>query len=849
VLALFHYRTRLSLTATRHPLLLALAAFALGALAHAPALGQGGAAPRTPIPPGQYVISGINVEGAQFTDANTVLLLSGLNVGDQLTIPGDNITEAMRKLWRQNLFEDISIEAENIAGNKLFLLIKVAERPRISRYTFTGITKNQADDLREVVNIVRGQRFTEAKERRVIQIVKNFYAEKGFLNCAVAIETRPDENTPNGIVVVIKVDKGSRVRVRDIQFNGLTELDERQLLRRMKNTKEQRWWRVWKRSKYIPALFDKDRAAIEEFLAERGYRDARIHRDTVTAAGNRHVNIRVDLTEGRKYYFRSIAFVGNFTHSAGRLDSMMGIHPGDVYNTALLESRLQMDAAGTDISSLYLDDGYLFFRAEPVEVGVNGDSVDVEIRIYEGPRARYRNIVIEGNDKTSDHVILRSVRTLPGNYFSRAEIIRSQREIINLGYFNQERMNIVPMPNPEDGTVDIKYVVEEKPSDQLFFQGGWGGRIRDAQGNLINNGLVATVGLQFNNFSTRKFLNRRAWRPLPSGDGQQLGLRVQMNGRNFQNYSINFVEPWLGGRKPNSLGVTTYYSLQNYIYTKSRISIIGSSLDFGTRLKWPDDYFRFMASVGYRYYDLKNAQNLFPNYRSATGSINIISLRLGLERNSINAPIYATSGSIVSLSVEATPPYSVFRSNVNFSELSDRNRYRFLEFHKWKFQAQTFMRLFANTVLVPRVMFGYLGGYSQNYGRSPFERFYLGGDGLFGFALDGREIIAMRGYKYPQLGDGTNGNMVYNKYTLELRQPLSLSPSATIWVHGFLEAGNAWTEYRDVNPFNLYRSAGAGVRIFLPIFGLLGVDFGYGFDRTPQNDGGPQFHFMIGQQF
>jgi outer membrane protein insertion porin family len=698
------------------------------------------------------------------------LLLSGLSVGSTVEIPGDALQKALRALWRQNIFDDISIETENITGNKLFLLIRVVERPRISKYTFSGITKSQAEDLREQVNLVRGQRLTEAKKRRVEQVVKNYYAEKGFLNTTVEIVTDVDPQAPSGQIVTVKIAKGKRVKVQDIQFIGIAQLEENKLLKKLKNTKEQRWYRIWKRSKYIPALWLEDTEALKGYMASLGYRDARIERDTVLNVSSNRVSVQVNVHEGNRFFIRGINFEGNFTHTDGRLDSMMNIRSGDVYNTQLLEQRLQMDPSGTDISSLYLDDGYLFFTANPVEVAVNGDSVDLEIRIYEGPRARYRNIYIEGNDKTSDHVVLRSVRTYPGNYFSRAEIIRSQREIVSLGYFNQENMNIVPVPNPEDGTVDIRYIVEEKPSDQLFFQGGWGGRIRDSQGRLINNGLVATVGLRFNNFSTRKLFQRRAWRPLPSGDGQMLSIQAQLNGRNFQNYSVSFLEPWLGGRKPNSLGVTVFHSRQNYLFQGAALNTVGATVDFGTRLRWPDDFFRYTVSFGYKYYDLKNSFRIFgsENYVTPRGVINSFTFRQVIERNSTDAPIYSTSGSLVSLSLEATPPYSLFSPDRDYRTEGDNTHYKFLEFHKWKFMAQSFMRLFGNTVLVPRVMFGYLGQFSQRYGPSPMERFYLGGEGILGFQLDGREILPLRGYPNVSIGDRTNGNLGYIKYTLEL---------------------------------------------------------------------------------
>jgi len=802
------------------------------------------------LPSGTYILSGVTVEGTEFIDPNSVTLLSGLRIGSTVEVPGNDLSKAVRNLWKQNIFSDISLKLDRVEGNQLFLTFVVKERPRISKYTFRGITKNQADDLRERIRFIRGQRFTEAKSRTAERIIKNYYAEKGFLNTEVDIETEPDENTPNGLVIIINVDKNKRVKVTDINFTGHQAFTAGQLQLRLKNTKERRFGRFWKRSKYIPALFQEDKQQMLAFMKSKGYRDANIVADTVIKDGERGVIINLDVFEGNQYYFGEIDWVGNFTYTTGYLDTLMGIEPGEVFNPDLLDRRLSLDPSGTDISSLYLDNGYLFFNATPVETAVRNDTIDLEIQISEGPRARYRNIILEGNDKTSDFVVLRQVRTLPGNYFSRSEIIRSQREIISLGYFSQENMNIVPMPNPEDGTVDIKYVVEEKPSDQVFFQGGWGGQIRDANGDLINNGIVLTLGLRLTNFSTRKMFQKGGWRPIPTGDGQQLNIQAQANGRFFQSYSLSFIEPWLGGRKPNSLGASVFYSIQDYraFASGSYISIIGGGIDYGKRLNWPDDYFRSTTSFGYKHYNVQNGGALFGGYD--TGEINIFSIKETIERNSTNAPIYPTSGSIFSVSLEMTPPYSLV-NNIDYSELSYEERYRFLEFHKWKFQGQGFLRMFGNFVVMPRVMFGYLGLYSNEVGQSPFERFQLGGDGIANFQLDGREIIALRGYELPSIGDASDFNSAYVKYTLELRQPIALKPSATVWVHGFLEAGNAWSDYRNINPLFVYRSIGAGVRIFLPIFGLLGIDYGYALDQNLQANPSTRgnIHFMIGQQF
>ncbi len=805
------------------------------------------------VPPGDYELAGISVEGIEFGDKNALVSLSGLEIGQKITVPGDAFADAIKKLWKQNIFADISIEAEKILGEKLYVVIKVEERPRIAKYTFVGISKSQADDLREKVKLVRGQRFTESKRRNVIRIIKNFYYEKGFFNTKVDITTRPDDVMQNGIVLVISINKGKRVKIGKIIIDGAEKIKTRKYLAKLKNTKPIKFWRFWKASKYIPAKFGEDKSSLIEFMQSKGLRDARILKDSVIATAPNRINLHIKLYEGNTYYFRNITWLGNFKYTSGFLDTLLGIKKGQVYNTQLLQRRLTMDPNGSDISSLYLDDGHLFFRIDPVEIAVDRDSIDLEIRMAEGPQATYDKIIIEGNTKTSDHVVLREIRTYPGNKFSRAEIIRTQREILNLGFFNQENMQINPLPNPEKGTVDIKYVVEEKPSDQLFFQAGWGGRPqRNFNNNFIGGtGLIGTVGLQFNNFSARRVLQKSAWKPLPSGDGQKLSIRAQLNGAGFQNYAVSFIEPWLGGFKPNSLGVNANYSMQRSFFSNYRINIVGISADFGRRMKWPDDFFRSFTSLGYRFYDVRGAGSIFGGVDR--GQVNIVSLKQTFDRTSIDVPIFPTRGSVLNFSVEATPPWSLFIKK-DYANLGANEKYRLLEFHKWKFSTETYTKL--TNVKLPFVLFaraltGYLGYFNPAIGLSPFERFYLGGDGLMGFNLDGREIIAQRGYQdFQSVGDNAAlGHAIFNKFTVELRQALSLSPTATVWVHGFAEAGNAWGKFANYNPFHLRRSVGGGVRIFLPIFGLLGIDLGYGLDPPSPLSRRFNFHFMIGQQF
>lgn len=807
------------------------------------------------IPAGEYVVAGIAVEGIQRAERGSILNASGLRIGDKINYPGKDLGDALRRLWKQGIYDDVQLEAENVVGNRIFLVIRVSERPRISKYTFLGISKGNADDLREKINFIRGQRFTETKKRNAERVIKNFYYEKGYFNTEVKVTTKDDPDMPGGVIVIMDVNKNKRVKINKIYLEGNKITPDRKIKKQMKKTKERRFYKVFWRSKFIPALYQEDKEKVIAYLNTKGFRDAQITWDTIYKQGGRFIDLKINIYEGQVYHFRDIAFKGNFKYSAGFLDTLLGIRKGDVYNTELLERRLNMDPNGTDIGSLYLDDGHLFFRAEPVEIAVFKDSIDLEIRIYEGPQATVDKIIIEGNTKTSDYVIQREIRTLPGTKFSRAEVIRTQREILNLGFFNQENMQITPLPNPEKGTVDIKYVVEEKPSDQLFFQAGWGGRQLDQYGNQVGTGLVATVGLQFNNFSTKRIFDRSAWKPLPSGDGQKLSLRLQLSGRNYQNYGISFQEPWFGGKKPNSFGVSVNYTVQRQSSTDFLFRTISTSLDFGKRLKWPDDFFRSFSTISYRHYNVRNVGSLFAGIDN--GNVNILSFKQTFNRTSIDVPIYPTRGSVLDFSVELTPPWSYLIPK-DYKNLPSNEKYKMLEFHKWKFSTETYTRITNNKlpmVLFARMQTGFLGQYNPEVGVSPFERFWLGGDGLFGFNLDGREVLALRGHPSPTLqeyeGRGANGGggTIFNKFTIEVRQPFTLSPQATVWMHGFFEAGNAWNDIKDYNPFDLRRSVGTGVRIFLPIFGLLGVDWGYTFDQLPSTDKPWQFHFMIGQQF
>ena len=575
---------------------------------------------------------------------------------------------------------------------------------------------------------------------------------------------------------------------------------------------------------------------------ELGFRDAYIVKDTFYMKGNlAYIDITVD--EGPRYYFRNIDFVGNTKYPTELLRQILNIEKGDVYNQKRLMENISMNQDGNDISSLYMNDGYLFFYATPTEVLVENDSIDIEIRIREGQQAIYNRISVSGNTKTNDNVILREVTTLPGQLFNRADIIRSQQVLLSLGYFNQEKMDVRPTPNEADGTVDIEYIVEETSSDQLELSAGYGAA-----------GFVLSAGVSFNNFSFKKFFKKDAWTPIPSGDGQKLALKISVSTKWYQSYSLTFVEPWLGGKKPNTLSANVYYQRQTNGYTKSNdayaaIDIIGANLTISRKLKWPDDYFQVSHSLIYQYYRVYNYGSVFI---FSNGYANNISYKFTIMRNSVNAPIYPREGSEISFSVQATPPYSLFTKK-DYSSLTDQEKYKFLEFHKWKLNLSWYTKIVDNLVLNVRMKAGFIGWYNKRIGAPPFERFYLGGDGLSGWALDGREVIGMRGYDDEALTVRENGNYVggtiFNKFTAELRYPITLNPSATIYVLAFVEAGNTWTDKRQYSPFNLYKSAGLGVRIYLPMFGLLGFDWGYGFDEVPglKDAAGSRFHISINQ--
>lgn len=799
--------------------------------------------------PREFTIADISVTGCVTRDVNAVKLFSGLKVGDRILIPGEAIGKAIKAIWDQNLFSDVRVEAAEVRGTSIYLNIIVLENPKLAGLSFDGtLSRNEGDKVREELNLQKDQQVNDAVVSNIRNTIQRYFAEKGHLRTTVNIEQKLDTGTSNTVRLIARVSPGKRVRIKDIVFHGNENLSDKRLRRTMKDTKRKRWWNVFGSSKYQAQGFKDDKARVIALYNEKGYRNAAIVRDSLSYVNDRRIRLDLFIEEDRRFHFRNVTFTGNTKYSTDTLAGILRIKRGDVYNKKLLDSRLFMSQTGVDISSLYMDHGYLSFYPEAVE-RVEGDSIDLDVRIREGKQYRVRSVIISGNTKTFDHVIRREIRTRPGDLFDRSEAIRSQQQLIGLGFFDPEKVNVNPVPDQRTGLVDLTYIVEEKPSDRLELSGGYGaGR------------LLLSLGLSFTNFSMRKAGKLKNYTPLPAGDGQTLNLRAQTNGRFFQSYSISFIEPWLGGRRPTSLSVSGYYNRQTNGLTQDAVNangtsafqelgIIGASIGLGKRLQWPDDYFIFNLTGSYQLYRLNNWNSLFA---FSNGSSNVIALQARLSRRSIAEPFWITQGSEVAFSAKATPPWSAFDPGTDYRTMSAADRFNLAEFHKWKFTTQWFTKLTRSRtkhdlVLMCRAGFGFLGRYNERKGDSPFERFYLGGSGLTGFQLDGREIIALRGYDDLSLSPNF-GSFFVNKFTAELRFPVSLNPSATIFATTFLEGGKAWSDIKRYDPFSLYRSAGFGLRLFLPMFGPMGLDYAWRFDDVPTapSMARSQFHFTIG---
>lgn len=804
--------------------------------------------------PGNYEIGGIRILGAPNFDQTAITMVSGLRVGQKVSLPGDDISSAIKNLWKEGLFSDVQIKIEKITGDIVYLAIVLKPRPKLARFKFEGASKKEADKIRELINLFSGKTITENLIFNTKSKVVDFYKEEGYEFVEVNIDRMPDDLLDNSEIFVIRIYKGYKVKIAEINIEGAESIAENKLKRAMKDTKEKAFWRFFKRSKFNKTAFKRDKESIILKYQENGFRDAEITKDSVYKIDNKHLGIDLTIDEGDKYFFGDFKWVGNSKYTSGRLDTILGIRKGDVYNRVLLETRLYQSQDGRDITALYMDRGHLFFNIEPVEINIVDNHINYEIRITEGDEAIIRNVLITGNHRTNDHVIRREIRTKPGDLFNRNDIIRTQRELAQLGYFNEEAFDIIPRPNPQDGTVDIEYVLEEKSSDQIELSGGYGaGRI------------IGTLGLTFNNFSMQNLFNKEAWQPLPTGDGQRLSLRGQTNGRFFQSYSLNFTEPWLGGKKPNALSYWMRHTqFGNNFKTNdanySGVSITGVGLGLQRRKKIPDDFFTAYYELGYEYYDVTEYGQVFD---FDNGYSNNIAFKYILSRNSIDSPIYPRSGSKLTFTTKATLPYSYFDGIDDYSAVDEQVKNKYAEFYKFKLTGEWYLPLTPDRKLIlrPKIGFGFMGAYSTAKGLTPFERFYLGGNPLTGvMMLDGREIISLRGYD-DQTVSSRLGDPLIARYSLELRYPISLNPSATFFLLGFVEAGNTYRNFDSFNPFNVKRSFGGGVRVFLPMFGMIGFDYGWGMDGLEPHSSGygngndilrrsgqlvPNFQFILG---
>jgi len=794
-----------------------------------------------------YIIGGVTVSGVRFLDTNALIGISGLRLGQEVTIPGEAVTAAAQKLWMQGLFSDVRISITKVSSDTVFLDIALQERPRISSVKYNGMKKSETQDLAEKINLPVGSQVTAFLLNTAKKIIKDHFVEKGFLNTEVEFVQKDDPDQPNNVILNINVDKKDKVKIGDITFVGNEFFETKKLRRQMKDTKKKNL-NFFRASKYIGEKFSEDKDKLYTFYNDNGFKDFTILSDSLYKISEDRIGLVIKVEEGNQYFLRNVDWVGNSVYKKEDLEKVFNVEKGTVYNQSLINDRLNGSSGAQDaVSSMYQDYGYLFSRLTPVEAKIDKDSVDLEIRIYEGDQAYLNNVIIEGNTRTNEHIARRELYTLPGDLFSKDKIIRSIRQLGVLGHFDPEKIEPLPLPDVSNGTVDLLYKLEEKANDQFEVSGGWGAGM-----------LVGTVGVRFNNFAMRNFFDLKQWRPYPSGDGQSLSIRAQSNGKIYSSFNVSFVEPWLGGKNPNTFSVSMYRSIMRQEGGHSMI-IDGASVGLGKRLEWPDDFFSLYGELSYQRYNLDN----FTQYRFIfdDGVANLISLSAKLTRFSTSPNlIYPRRGSSFTLSVQATPPYSSI-SGKDMSIASDQVKYNFIEFHKWTFKADYFFPLDANDKLVlnARYAFGYLGHYNNDIGPSPFENFYVGGDGMTGYSFYGREVISLRGYTngsltpYNPTKTAQSGN-VYSKITFELRYPISLNPQATIYALTFLESGRAWYELKEYNPFKMNRSAGIGLRANLPMFGLLGIDWGYGFDPVPDpvnfaNANKSQFHFVIGQQF
>ena len=829
--------------------------------------------------PKKYEIAGLKVTGVDNYEDYIVIGYSGLSLGQVVEIPGNDITNAAKRIWRQGLFSKVKINVEKVYDNKAWLEFELRQQPRISQINYNGMKKGEREDLQQRLGLMKGNQMNPNIADRAKLIVQGYFDNKGFKNAEVNIVQREDLSNENEVIVDINVDKHEKIKVHKIYVDGNEVLSDRTVKHAMKKTNEK--WdliRLFSQKKFVPKDFEDDKQLIIDKYNEKGYRDAVIVKDSVVNFDEKTVDVYLTIDEGKQYFIRDITWVGNTVYPSDFLNSVLGFEKGDVYNQKLLNKRTKEDDDA--IENYYMNNGYLFYQLIPIENRIEGDSISLEMRMFEGKKATINKVVINGNDRLYEKVIRRELRVRPGDLFSKADLMRSAREIAQTGHFDPEKMDIRPEPNEENGTVDILFNLESKANDQVEFSAGWG-----------QTGIIGKLSLKFTNFSMKNLFHPSTYRGIiPQGEGQTFTISAQTNAKYYQAYSLSFLDPWFGGKRPNSLSITGFYSrqtginssyynstYQNYIYNyyssyytgynsgnyyenaydpNKYLQMAGLTVGFGKRLKWPDDYFTFTAELSYQWYSLKNWEYL---YYMNNGVSNSLVLGLTLARNSIDNPLYTRRGSQFSLSLQMTPPASLF-GNKDWKKLAETNTvqskkemYKWIEYWKLKFKSRTYTPL-ANPdgqytlVLMTRADIGLLGSWNK-YLKSPFETFYVGGDGMSGSYTYATETIALRGYDNGQFTPYGSDGYAYTRFLMELHFPLMLSPSATIYPLAFIEAGNAWTSVSRFSPFDLKRSAGVGVRIFLPMLGMMGIDWGYGFDKVYGTKGGSNFHFVLGQEF
>jgi outer membrane protein insertion porin family len=805
--------------------------------------------------PKDYTIADIKVEGVKYLNPTHLISISGLHKGQKLSIPGTEIPASIQRFWRYGLFSDVQVIISQIKNDSVYLSFNLKEQPRLNKLKITGLKKSEQQDIEEKIALKRGVQITDNVINNSENVIRKHFVDKGYFNIEIETKQVDDTSGENRVNLWFDIEKNAKVKIEEIVFEGNEVYTDKQLKRQFKDTKE-RNLNIFKGSKYNKEDYKADKVNLIDYYNESGYRDAKIVSEELVKINEKRIGLKLTIYEGTPYYIRSLQWVGNKKYPSSYLNRILGIKEKDVYNKKMLSERLSTDEDA--ISTLYMDNGYLFFSVTPVEVRVTGDSVDLELRVYEGDPATINKIIIRGNTKTNENVVRRELYTRPGELFSKSDLMRSYREIANLGHFNPETIGLNPLPNPADGTVDIEYVLEERANDQLELSGGWGG----------GYGFVGSVGVKFTNLALDRALDLDAWKPVPTGNSQTLSLKAQSN-LYYHGFNISFIEPWLGGSKPNSLSVSLNYTIQKVAASSTSQTVagsfktIGGSVGFGKRLKWPDDYFSMYTEVAYNLYRLDN----YPYFAFGDGDYNMLTLKGVISRSSQDQAIYPRSGSVFSLGLQFTPPYSLY-NGVDYDALGTDDediykKYRNVEFYKLTFGAAWYTSIIGDLVLALKSDFGALGYYNEAIGYPIFEKFDMGGSGLSGYNLYGTDVVPLRGYEdgslTPQTTNESTGTTIdngnaYTRFYAELRYPITLNPSATLYGLAFVEGGNIWSDWNQVNPFSVKRSAGVGIRAFLPMFGLLGFDWGYGFDPlyysdgTAKNNNSSQFHFIIGQQ-